>query len=134
MLFGQRQRRIGVEARHVVIGDDQVPILLVQRGQHPGCRVHPSHQGPVAATSELADYQQCVVFRVLGNRGKLTEKDIDEALRQVRLALLEADVNYMVVKDLEGNIKEKALDQKVLDSLTPAQQVIKIVRDQLTWS
>lgn len=55
-----------------------------------------------------------------------------EALKMLRLALLEADVNYLVVKDLEGRIKEKALDQRVLDSLTPAQQVIKIVRDELT--
>jgi len=55
-----------------------------------------------------------------------------EALKMLRMALLEADVNYMVVKELEAKIKDKALDQRVLDSLTPAQQVIKIVRDELT--
>ena len=55
-----------------------------------------------------------------------------EALEQIRLAFLEADVNYKVVKDFEARIKVRALDQAVLDSLTPAQQVIKIVRDELT--
>lgn len=72
------------------------------------------------------------VMKFLRGEGKITERNMGEALKMLRMALLEADVNYMVVKDLEGNIKEKALDQKVLDSLTPAQQVIKIVRDQLT--
>jgi signal recognition particle subunit SRP54 len=72
------------------------------------------------------------VMKFLRGEGKITERNIGEALKMLRMALLEADVNYMVVKDLEGNIKEKALDQRVLDSLTPAQQVIKIVRDQLT--
>ncbi len=71
------------------------------------------------------------VFRLLGNRGKLTEKDIDEALRQVRLALLEADVNFKVVKDFTGRVKERSLGKEVLESLTPAQQMIKIVNEEL---
>jgi signal recognition particle subunit SRP54 len=71
------------------------------------------------------------VFKLLGNRGKLTEKDIDEAMRQVRLALLEADVNFKVVKDFTGRVKERAIGKEVLESLTPAQQIIKIVNEEL---
>jgi signal recognition particle subunit SRP54 len=72
------------------------------------------------------------VFRKLGSRGKLNEKDIDEALRQVRLALLEADVNFKVVKDFVDRVRERSLGADVLESLTPAQQVIKIVNEELT--
>jgi len=71
------------------------------------------------------------VFRGLGNRGKLTEKDIDEAMREVRLALLEADVNFRVVKDFIARVREKSLGAEVLQSLTPAQQIIKIVNQEL---
>jgi signal recognition particle subunit SRP54 len=71
-------------------------------------------------------------MKFLRGEGKITERNMAEALKMLRMALLEADVNYMVVKDLEGRIKDKALDQRVLNSLTPAQQVIKIVRDELT--
>ncbi|MFH1651450.1 MAG: signal recognition particle protein [Chloroflexota bacterium] len=71
------------------------------------------------------------IFRMLGNRGKLSEKDIDEALRQVRLALLEADVNFRVVKDFIARVKEQAMDAAVRESLTPAQQMVKIVHDEL---
>jgi len=71
------------------------------------------------------------VFRLLGNRGKLTEKDIDEALRQVRLALLEADVNFKVVKDFTTRVRERSLGKEVMESLTPAQQIIKIVNEEL---
>jgi signal recognition particle subunit SRP54 len=72
------------------------------------------------------------VFRLLGSRGKLTEKDLDEALRQVRLALLEADVNFKVVKDFTTRVRERSLGKEVLESLSPAQQVIKIVNEELT--
>lgn len=71
------------------------------------------------------------VFRRLGSRGKLTEKDIDEALRQVRLALLEADVNFKVVKDFTNRVKERSVGSEVLESLTPGQQIIKIVNEEL---
>jgi len=71
------------------------------------------------------------VFRLLGNRGKLSEKDIDDALRQVRLALLEADVHFKVVKDFVGRVRERAVDAAVLESLSPAQQIIKIVNEEL---
>ena len=71
------------------------------------------------------------VFRLLGNRGRLTEKDIDEALRQVRLALLEADVNFRVVKDFIGRVRGRAVGAAVLESLTPGQQIIKIVNEEL---
>jgi signal recognition particle subunit SRP54 len=71
------------------------------------------------------------VFRLLGNRGKLSEKDIDEALRQVRLALLEADVNFKVVKDFTTRVKERSIGKEVMESLTPGQQIIKIVNEEL---
>jgi len=71
------------------------------------------------------------VFRLLGNRGKLTEKDIDDALRQVRQALLEADVNLKVVKDFTTRVRERSIGAEVLESLTPAQQIIKIVNEEL---
>ena len=68
----------------------------------------------------------------LKHRGKLSEKDVKTALREVRLALLEADVNYKVVRDFVNRVQERAVGQEVLSSLSPAQQVIKIVRDELT--
>ncbi|MBX7234754.1 MAG: signal recognition particle protein [Caldilineales bacterium] len=71
------------------------------------------------------------VFDRLGRRGRLTEADVDAALREVRLALLEADVNYKVVKDFVARVRERAIGADVLRSLTPAQQVIKIVHEEL---
>jgi signal recognition particle subunit SRP54 len=71
------------------------------------------------------------VFRRLGGRGTITEKDLDEALREVRLALLEADVNYKVVRDFVAGVRERALGSEVTKSLTPAQQIIDIVHQQL---
>ena len=71
------------------------------------------------------------IFRMLGRRGRLNEKDIDDALRQVRLALLEADVNFRVVKDFTARVRERSLNAEVLQSLTPAQQIIKIVNEEL---
>jgi signal recognition particle subunit SRP54 len=71
-------------------------------------------------------------FAKLTRKGKLTEADIKEAMREVRVALLEADVNYLVVKKLINSITEKAVGEKVLKSLTPGQQVIKIVNEELT--
>ncbi|HEX6989608.1 MAG TPA: signal recognition particle receptor subunit alpha, partial [Bacillota bacterium] len=71
-------------------------------------------------------------FRRLRGRGKLSEADVDEALRSLRLALLEADVNFRVVKTFIENIRRRAVGQEVLRSLTPAQQVIKIVYEELT--
>lgn len=71
-------------------------------------------------------------FKKLRGRGKLTEADVNEAMREVRMALLEADVNFKVVKDLINRIKERAIGEEVMSSLTPAQQVIKIVNEELT--
>jgi len=71
------------------------------------------------------------VFKKLRGKGKLSEKDVDEALREVRLSLLEADVNFKVVKEFVSSVKEKCLSSNVLESLTPAQQVIKIVHQEL---
>lgn len=68
----------------------------------------------------------------LKGKGKLTEKDIDAAMREVKLALLEADVNYKVVKDFIKNVKERSIGTEVMESLTPGQMVIKIVNDELS--
>ena len=72
------------------------------------------------------------VFKKMRGRGKLKESDIKEAMREVRLALLEADVNYKVAKEFVANVTAKAVGDEVLESLTPAQMVIKIVNDELT--
>ncbi len=71
-------------------------------------------------------------FKKLRNKGKLTEADVKDAMREVRLALLEADVNYKVAKDFSNAVVEAAVGAKVMESLTPAQMVIKIVNEQLT--
>jgi signal recognition particle subunit SRP54 len=71
------------------------------------------------------------VFDNLQRRGKLTEADVDEAMREVRLALLEADVNFKVVKNFIKRVRERAVGEEVMRSLTPGQQVVKIVNDEL---
>jgi signal recognition particle subunit SRP54 len=71
------------------------------------------------------------VFDNLGRKGRLTEADVDAAMRELRLALLEADVSYGVVKDLTARVKARAIGAEVLRSLTPAQQVVKIVHEEL---
>ena len=71
-------------------------------------------------------------FKKLRGKGRLSENDVKEAMREVRLALLEADVSYKVVKDFVATVTERAVGSDVLDSLTPAQQVIKIVNEELT--
>ncbi|NLN83668.1 MAG: signal recognition particle protein [Firmicutes bacterium] len=70
-------------------------------------------------------------FKKLRGKGRLTENDINEAMREVRLALLEADVNFRVTRDFINKVKEKALGSDILESLTPGQQVVKIVYDEL---
>ena len=72
------------------------------------------------------------VFKKLKGHGKLTEADIKAAMREVRMALLEADVNYKVAKDFCNKVAERAMGQEVMESLTPAQQVVKIVNEELT--
>lgn len=72
------------------------------------------------------------IFSKLTKRGKLTELEIKEAMREVRIALLEADVNYMVAKKFVADVSAKAVGEEVMKSLTPGQQVIKIVKDELT--
>ena len=66
------------------------------------------------------------------SRGELTEDDVNKAMRQVRLALLEADVNFQVVKQFTEAVKERALGREVLEALNPGQQVVKIVDEELT--
>ena len=72
------------------------------------------------------------IFYKLGNKGRLTEKDIDASLREVRVALLEADVNFRVARQLVSAIKERALAEDLLTRLTPGQQVVKITQEELT--
>ncbi|MBP1968128.1 signal recognition particle subunit SRP54 [Virgibacillus natechei] len=79
----------------------------------------------------LADRLQGTIKKITG-KGKVSEQDVKEMAREVRLALLEADVNFKVVKDLINRIKERAVGQEVMESLTPGQQVIKVVREELT--
>lgn len=79
----------------------------------------------------LANRLQATLDRLRG-RGKVTEADVNEMMREVRLALLEADVNFKVVKDFIGKVKERAIGQEVLKSLSPGQQVIKVVNEELT--
>lgn len=71
------------------------------------------------------------IFSKLTRKGKLTELEIKQAMREVRIALLEADVNFLVAKDFINKVSEKAVGEEILNSLTPGQQVIKIVRDEL---
>ena len=71
------------------------------------------------------------IFSKFRNKGKLTELEIKQAMREIRVALLEADVNYNVVKDFTAKVSEKALGEDILKSLTPAQQIVKIVNDEL---
>ncbi len=71
-------------------------------------------------------------FKKLRCKGKLTESDVREAMREVRLALLEADVNYKVAKEFTAKVTERAVGAEVMQSLTPAQMVIKIVNEELT--
>ncbi len=78
----------------------------------------------------LSDRIQMSLRRLTG-RGKISEKDIDEAMREIRVSLLEADVNYKIVKQFIADIKEKALGEKVMKSLTPGDQVVKIVYEEL---
>ena len=71
------------------------------------------------------------VFKNLRSRGRLTESDVKAAMREIRMALLEADVNFRVVKDFIARVSEKAVGEDILESLSPAQQVVKIVNDEL---
>ena len=71
-------------------------------------------------------------FKRMRSKGKLSESDVKEAMREVRMALLEADVHFKVAKDFTNTVTEKAVGEKVTESLTPAQMVVKIVNDELT--
>src|SRR5438309_9868651 len=71
------------------------------------------------------------VFKTLRGEGRLTEQNIEAALREIRLALLEADVNFKVVKAFIDRVRDRAMGQDVLRSLSPTQQVVKIVRDEM---
>ena len=82
---------------------------------------------PFESLSEKIQYS----LRKLTGRGKVNEKDIDDAMREIRVSLLEADVNYKIVKQFISEVKEKALGERVMKSLTPGDQVVKIVYEEL---
>src|SRR5260370_41607697 len=71
------------------------------------------------------------VFRTIRGEGRLTEETVELALREIRMSLLEADVNFKVVKAFIDRVRDRAVDQEVLRSLTPDQQVVRIVRDEM---
>ena len=79
----------------------------------------------------LSSRLQNIIRKIKGS-ARITEKDLKEMTREIKITLLEADVNFMVVKKFIKNIEEKALGEEVLKSLTPGQQVVKIVKDELT--
>ena len=79
----------------------------------------------------LSSRLQNIIRKIKGS-ARITEKDLKEMTREIKLTLLEADVNFMVVKKFIKNIEEKALGEEVLKSLTPGQQVVNIVKDELT--
>src|SRR5579862_5483367 len=79
-----------------------------------------------ALTDRLND-----VFTGLRGKGSLTEKDVDNAMREIRMSLLEADVNFKVVKEFVARVKERSIGAEVMQSLTPGQQVVKIVHEEL---
>ncbi|MBV9281036.1 MAG: signal recognition particle receptor subunit alpha, partial [Chloroflexi bacterium] len=71
------------------------------------------------------------IFTNLRSKGALTERDVDQAMREIRLSLLEADVNFKVVKEFVARVKERSIGAEVMESLTPSQQVVKIVHEEL---
>src|SRR5215475_9091369 len=89
-----------------------------------------THPGIIIMFENLTDKLQRA-FKNLRGQGTLTEENIGEALKEIRMALLEADVNFKVVKELVDHIREKAVGQEVMTALSPAEQVIKIMRDEL---
>src|SRR5919198_533423 len=113
--------------------------MVAATGRHQSARLVPSLAGrPVPARSAPALMFDSLSEKLqsslddLRSRGKLTEADLDRAMREIRLALLEADVNFRVVKDFVAAVRERAVGAEVLSSLTPGQQVVKIVDEELT--
>ena len=83
------------------------------------------------AFENLAD-KLSAAFKKLRSKGKIHESDVKDAMREIRLALLEADVNYKVAKDFTNTVAEKCIGEKVMESLTADQMIVKIVKDELT--
>ena len=79
----------------------------------------------------LSDRLQDILKKLRG-KGKISEEDVKTAMREVRMALLEADVNFKVVKDFTNKVRERAVGSEVLQSITPGQQIVKIVHDEMT--
>ena len=82
------------------------------------------------AFEQLSDKLQAIVKKVRG-QSRLTEANMEEMLKEIRISLLEADVNYKVVKEFVNNVKEKAIGQDVLSNLSPGQMILKIIKDEL---
>ena len=82
------------------------------------------------AFEQLGDKLQAIIKKVKG-QSKLTEQNMEEMIKEIRISLLEADVNYKVVKEFTNNVKEKAIGQNVLSTLSPGQMILKIIKDEL---
>src|SRR4029078_3043746 len=98
----------------------------------PCSTVPPTAQGNLPLMFDSLSDRLGATLDGLRGKGRLSEDDINKAMREIRLALLEADVNFGVVKDFVARVKERAMGSDVLDSLTPGQQVVKIVEEDLT--
>ena len=111
---------------------------IAHRGSRPGRRGGPTDPTDSARGGgrpwplRVSVHKLSSALSKLTGRGKLTEQAVKEGMREVRMALLEADVNYLVVKDFCKKVTERCVGQQVLDSLSPAQQVIKIVNEEMT--
>ena len=153
--MGRRHRGRAADPRSPPEGTRARPVPAERRpergdGVHsatPRCRQNPrttrpaaaprgliltdSHKGPALACSTASATASARPSAGLTGRGRVTEADVDAAMREVRLALLEADVNFKVVKDFVARVRERAIGAEVLESLTAGQQVVKIVNDEL---
>ncbi len=130
MLSRARRRRSISPERDAPRSVETLPFV---QHDEPGVRLTALRAEPYN-TSDMFDAlteKLNAAFRRLGSHGTVSEKDLDEAMREVRLALLEADVNFKVARQFIADVRERALGAKVLESLTPVQQIIGIVRDEL---
>src|SRR3954447_16955823 len=100
---------------------------------HPSNPLNPRLKFPLYSRNMFETLSEKLqrVFKNLRGEGRISQEHIEEALKEIRMALLEADVNFKVVKQFTDTIREKAVGQEVLQSLSPGQQVVKIVRDEL---
>ena len=126
---GGARARHGVHSARLGVARTRAP-----PARRPPCGLIPtiSHKGPRPRMFDTLSDRLRKTLAGLTGRGRVTEADLDAAMREVRLALLEADVNFKVVKDFVARVRERALGAEILESLTAGQQVVKIVNEELT--